>query len=184
MYWCNLSHTSRISEPRFRHHFTPLHSVYIKPYAWTNHVQAFVGYKHAFVSCASVNICLHMCTWVRHLQAPESYKHGLSCTCVQLYEQHVYAWMRRLQAFVGYEYALCVIARMASTRMDNESASIWMCYETRPWLLHVCCVCMQKQGPWEDADVLLDPGSVICYSLFFFNVIFNMRQSLQHLRVP
>jgi hypothetical protein len=126
----------RASIPTFRHHIASWHYVHIKPNAWTNHLQEFVGYKHAFVICARVCMCTHVCTW----EAPVSYELHMSCACVWWYVWHVYEWMRRLQAFVGYEYASCVIAHMASVRMDNVSASICMPWNTPSPLACVWCV--------------------------------------------
>lgn len=36
------------------------------------------------------------------------------------------------------------------------------CHETRPRLLHVSGVCIQKQGLWGHADVVMHPWNVIC----------------------
>ena len=66
--------------------------------------------------------------------------------------------------------------------MDNESLQASAC----PRHLHVCGLCMQKQGVGKRADVVMNPWEVVCILaqnglLFVCDVsIFRMLESHQH----
>ena len=158
--------------------------MYLHVCTWVRRLRAPASYEHHFVLCVFDCMKWHAYAWMRRLQAPASYEHHLPCACLIVWnDMRMHGWGAcKLQQATnticlvrmyncmydmcvhgwgacGYEYALCVIARMASICMGNASGRNCMLWNMPSHLACVVCVCvcMQNQGLWEHADVVMHP---------------------------